>query len=222
MNILETTIELVIGFFSLFVATKLIGKTQLSQITPFDFVSAMVMGELLGNAIYDREVGILLVLYTLTIWATLMLVIETISQKFLKSRAVLEGNPDIIIRNGFIDKEIMKKNRLDMNTLLELLRKKDIFTIHDVEYAILEPSGNLSVLKKSRALEVTREDLELPLKTVSLATALIIDGDVLYDNLDGIGFNINWLKKEIEEKGYQNIKNVFYAEWSDSSGLFIQ
>src|SRR5690554_2296263 len=124
LNLIDITIKLIIGFTSLFFVTTIIGKTQLNQITPFDFISAMVMGELLGNAIYDKEIGILFVLYTLTIWAVLMLIVEKVSQNFIKSRAVLEGNPDIIIRNGIIDREVMKKNKIDVNTLLELLRKK--------------------------------------------------------------------------------------------------
>lgn len=219
---MDITIKLIIGFTSLFFVTKIIGKTQLNQITPFDFISAMVMGELLGNAIYDKGIGILYVLYTLTIWAILMLIIEKISQKFIKSRTVLEGNPDIIIRNGIIDREIMKKNKIDVNTLLELLRQKDIFTIQDVEFAVLEPSGTLSVLKKSGVMEVSRDDLGLPVKEVDLLTTLIIDGIVLYDNLDGIGLNINWLLKEIKKEGYQKIEDIFYAEWSSSYGLFLQ
>lgn len=222
LNVFDITIKLVIGFMLLFIVTKAIGKTQLNQISPFDFISAMVMGELLGNAIYDKEVSLLFVCYTLFIWTILMLIIEKVSLRYLISRDLLNGNPDIIIRNGVIDREIMKKNKIDINTLLELLRKKDIFAVRDVEYGILEPSGTLSVLKKSRAQEIKKSDLDLPVKAVNLPTILIIDGTVLFDNLDGAGLNINWLKKEIEKKGYSSIKDIFYAEWEEEQGLLLQ
>ncbi|MFP4015983.1 MAG: DUF421 domain-containing protein [Halanaerobiales bacterium] len=222
MNILDITIKLVAGFILLFTVTKLIGKTQINQITPFDYISALVMGELLGNAIYDNKISIIYVFYTLILWGLLVLLIEIVSQKVIKTRGVLEGNPAILIRNGIIDQKMLKKNKLNINTLQEMLRQKDVFTIREVEYAILESSGTLSVLKKSWALETSRDDFDLPVKPVNLAVTLIIDGQILWDNLESTDRNINWLKKEIEKEGYQDIEDIFYAEWLEQSGLFMQ
>ncbi|MFP4661710.1 MAG: DUF421 domain-containing protein [Halanaerobiales bacterium] len=222
MDILDITVKLVAGFVLLFIVTKLIGKTQIKQITPFDFISALVMGELLGNAIYDKKISLIYVFYTLILWGFLMILIEIISQKFIKTRGLLEGNPAILIRNGIIDYMMLKKNKLNINTLQELLRQKDIFTIREVEYAILESSGTLSVLKKSWALETSRDDFNLPVKPVNLSVTLIIDGQIMWGNLESAELNINWLKKEIEKEGYQGFEDVFYAEWLEQSGLFLQ
>ncbi len=222
MEILHITIELIIGFIILFLVTKVIGKTQINELTPFDFISALVMGELLGNAIYDQEVSILFVLYALVIWGILMISVELLSQRVLKTRGFLEGNPAILIRNGLIDYKILKKNKLNINTLQELLRQKDVFSIRDVEYAILESSGTLSVLKKSGAQETSRDDFNLPVKPVNLSVTLISDGQVLWDNLESADLNIIWLKEKIEKEGYQDIKDIFYAEWLEETGLFIQ
>ena len=216
------TIKLVVGFISLFLVTRLLGKTQINQITPFDFVSAMVMGELFGNIIYDKEVNVFYAIYATGLWGVLILTTDYIAQKFLKTRSFLEGNPDVIIRNGIIDQKVMKKNMLDINTLLEMLRQKDVFTVRDVEYAILEASGTLSVLKKSAAQEVSRGDLQLPVRPVNLATAIIIDGEILWRDLENSGLNIKDLKEEIEKKGYKDVKEIFYAEWMEGKGLLIQ
>ncbi|MFW6022568.1 MAG: DUF421 domain-containing protein [Halanaerobiaceae bacterium] len=222
MNILDISIKLTIGFVFIFIVTKVIGKTQINQITPFDFISALVMGELLGNAIYDKEVGLFYIFYTLFLWAFLIIFIQFLSQKFLKTRGVLEGNPAVIIRNGIIDYKVLKKNKLNLNTLQELLREKDAFSVRDVEYAILESSGNLSVLKKSGSQQPDRDDFSLSVKPVNLSVTLISDGKILWDNLDSAGLNINWLKEEIKAEGYQSIEDIFYAEWLDGNGLFLQ
>ncbi|NLM97393.1 MAG: DUF421 domain-containing protein [Halanaerobiaceae bacterium] len=222
MDIIHITVKLVVGFISLFLVTRLLGKTQINQITPFDFVSAMVMGELFGNVIYDREVNVFYAVYATALWGALILATDYIAQKFLKARSFLEGNPDVIIRNGIIDQKIMKKNMLDINTLLEMLRQKDVFTLQDVEYAILEASGTLSVLKKTAAQAVKRGDLQLPARPVNLATAIIIDGEILWRDLENTGLNIKDLKEEIEKKGYKDVRDIFYAEWMEGRGLLIQ
>ena len=222
LDILNITIKLVVGFISLFLVTRLLGKTQIKQITPFDFVSAMVMGELFGNIIYDREVNVFYAVYATALWGVLILATDYVAQKFLKTRSFLEGNPDVIIRNGIIDQKVMKKNMLDINTLLEMLRQKDVFTVGDVEYAILEASGTLSVLRKSEAQGVRRADLELPARPVNLATAIIIDGELLWQDLENTGLNVKDLQEEIKKKGYKDVKDIFYAEWMEGRGLLLQ
>lgn len=217
----QLSIELIIGFFALFTITKITGKSLISEITPFDFISAIVLGELLGNAIYDDEVKIWRLLYALTLWTMLMFIIEKITQKSRKTRKLLEGDPAIIIRNGQIDFDVIKREQLDINELLSILRQKDAFSIREIEFAILELSGNISVLKKSKYDNPTTEDLKLPYKPVYLPINIILDGEVLKDNLDAIGFDNNWLKNQIHISGVERIEDVFYAEWKQDEGIHV-
>lgn len=219
--IFQLTIELIIGFFSLFAVTRFVRKTQINEITPFDFISAIVLGELLGNAIYDDKVTIWRVLYALTLWAFLMYLIEKITQRFRRTRKVLDGDPAIIIRNGQIDFEVIKKEKLDLNELLSILRQKDAFSIREIEFAILEQSGDISVLKKSRYDSPTLEDLKLSYKPVYLPINLILDGEVLKDNLDAIGFDYIWLQKQVQSHGARSIEDVFYADWKQDEGIHM-
>ena len=92
--------DLLFGFFALFVLAKVLGKTQISQITAFDFISALVLGELLGNALYDEEIGIIHIAFVVSVWGGLMYVTEYITQRFKRSRELLEGSPAIVIKNG--------------------------------------------------------------------------------------------------------------------------
>ncbi|MPW25865.1 DUF421 domain-containing protein [Alkalibaculum sp. M08DMB] len=217
----QLTIELTFGFFALLVVTRILRKTQINEITPFDFISAIVMGELLGNAVFDDKIKIGMIVYALSLWAFLIMIVEKITQKFRRTRKIIEGEPAIIIRNGQIDFNVIKREHIDINELLSILRQKDAFSIREIEFAILEQSGNISVLKKSKYDNPTSEDFSLPYKSVYLPINLILDGEILDDNLQSIGFNREWLINEMNMFGVEKVKDIFYAEWKQDEGLHI-
>ncbi|MBH1941799.1 DUF421 domain-containing protein [Mobilitalea sibirica] len=218
---IQHTIDLVFGLVGLFIVSRVIRKTQINQVSPFDFISSIVLGELLGNAVYDEKVKIWSILYSFILWTILMLLIELITQKFRKSRKVFEGEPAIIIRNGQFDYQVMKREKLDINELQSMLRQKDVFTVREVEYGILEQNGALSIIKKPKYDKPTLEDMNLPTKSVNLPTNLILDGEVLKDNLKAIGFDEDWLIKQLHKYGMQRIEDVFYAEWKKDEGIHV-
>ncbi|MBU9723282.1 MULTISPECIES: YetF domain-containing protein [Bacillaceae] len=220
-NFIQLTIELIIGFFALLLITKVLGKTQITQLTPFDFISALVLGELVGNAIYDKEIGAHFVLYAVALWGLLIYLIEMLTQKIKKTRSFLEGNPAIIVQNGKIDYQQLKKNRLDINQLQSLLRSKNVFSIREVSYAILEPNGSISILKKSNYDTPTKQDINMSPKSVYLPTTVISDGKIVFDNLIEAGYSEEWLHNELNKQGIVNVKRVFYAEWLEGDSLYI-
>nr|WP_246596273.1 DUF421 domain-containing protein [Bacillus alkalicola] len=201
--------------------TKVLGKTQITQLTPFDFISALVLGELVGNAIYDKEIGAHFVLYAVALWGLLIYLIEMLTQKIKKTRSFLEGNPAIIVQNGKIDYQQLKKNRLDINQLQSLLRSKNVFSIREVSYAILEPNGSISILKKSNYDTPTKQDINMSPKSVYLPTTVISDGKIVFDNLIEAGYSEEWLHNELNKQGIVNVKRVFYAEWLEGDSLYI-
>ncbi|MBF8984403.1 DUF421 domain-containing protein [Lutibacter sp. B2] len=218
---INLTVELIIGFFALLIITKILGKTQINQITPFDFISSLVLGELVGNAIYDKDINAFYILYAVSLWALLLYIIEILTQKFKGTRSFFEGQPSILIRNGQIDFNELKKEKLDINELQGLLRSKDIFSIREIQYAILETNGSISVLKKSKYDNPTNEDLNLPEKPIYLPVTVILDGEILWDNVQACGFNEKWIKKQLHANKISKIKEVFYAEWKKDEGLHI-
>lgn len=218
---LELTTTLVVGFLALLFATNMLGKTQISQATPFHFISALVLGELLGNGVYDDNVGIFQILYTIFIWTFLMFIIEIVTQKFRKTRNFFEGKPSIVINKGKIDYKELKKNRMDLNELQSLLRQKGLFSIKEVEYAILESNGSISVLKKWQYDQPTNQTLNLNQENVALPITLISDGEVITDNLNILNFDIKWLNEQLKARNIHNLKEVCYAEWDISEGLYV-
>ncbi|WLD94970.1 DUF421 domain-containing protein [Alkalihalobacillus sp. AL-G] len=213
MDILELSVELIIGFIGLFIVTRFLGKTQISQITPFDFISSLILGELLGNAIYDTNVSIFSILYAIVLWGLLIYVIEIWTQKQKGVRGMLEGQPAIVIHNGKILYPALKKSKLDINQLQALVRQKGYFSLYDVEYAILETNGTVSILPKSQMDIVNRQDLNLPIKQQSLPITLIIDREIVYDNLTELGKDVNWLKYQLQQQNIGDASAVLHAEW---------
>jgi len=221
-ELIGIALELFIGFICLFILTKFLGRATITQLTTFDFISALVLGELVGNALYDSEVGIGKILFAVIFWGALIYVTEVITQKNIRLRLFLEGRPSIIIRKGKISYKELSKNRLDIDQLLHMLRSKDIFSIREVEYAILETDGSLSVLPKSDYAKPTRSDLQLPPSEPTLPIALISDGRLLLKNLIQSGFDEDWLKTQLKKQGFTDYKQVLYAEWQQGSTLFIE
>ncbi|UOQ46952.1 DUF421 domain-containing protein [Gracilibacillus caseinilyticus] len=215
-------VETLFGFVMLFILAKVLGKTQIKQLTAFDFISALILGELVGNALYDDQVGIKDIGFAVLLWGTLLYVTELITQRYKKTRSMLEGRPSIIIHKGKLQREEMKKGKLDINQLLHLLRSKDTFSVQEVDYAILETDGTVSVLKKTAYQQPTRHELNLPIEEVVLPFMLINDGEIIWDSLEEIGKDEAWLEQELKKQEIASVKEVFYAEYSRERPLYIQ
>lgn len=215
------TIDLLIGFVLLFSLTKLFGKTQISQISPFAFISALVLGELLGNAVYDMDTDIFHVSFAIVLWGCLMFVEELANQRSIRLRRMIEGSATVIIHQGKIKKQALAKNNLDVNQLQMLLRKQSVFSLRDVEYAILETDGTLSVLKSASSSTPTTEDMKLPTQPIHLSFVVISDGKIIPHNLKQAGITENILQQSLAAQGFSSPKDIFVGEWNDAKGLFI-
>ncbi|WP_394184682.1 DUF421 domain-containing protein [Metabacillus halosaccharovorans] len=218
---LSTAIELISGFILLLLIIKVLGKTQFSQITPFDFISALILGELVGNAAYDDEVKLGQIAFAILLWGSIIYIVEMITQKFKGTRKFLEGEPNIVIHKGQIKFDALKKIKLDINALQSLIRQQGYFSIQEVEYAIMETNGVVSVLPKSEYDTPKSKDLKLNPKPPVLPITLIIDGEVVQDNLIELGFDENWLKDQLALQSITEYKDVIYAEWIQNTPLYV-
>lgn len=222
MDFLHIGSELVFGFIALLLFTKILGKTVITQVTTFDFVCVLVIGELVGNAMYDDSTGIKEILYAVIIWGFLIFLTEFSTQKFRRSRSLLEGKPSIIIQNGKIDYGELKKNHLDLNQLQHLLRSKDIFSIRECHYAILETDGTVNTIKKQAYTSPTRAELQLDKQDSTMPLSLILDGEIIEENLTTVGWDKKRLNSELIHLGINSHKTVLYAEWQEDAPLYVQ
>ncbi|MDQ0230707.1 DUF421 domain-containing protein [Metabacillus malikii] len=216
----SVAIELVSGLFILFIMIKVIGRNQFSQITPFDFISALILGELVGNAVYDHETNLGEIIFAAFIWGLLIYTIELITQKFMKARKLLEGEPSIVILKGELKYQALKKAKMDINQLQSLIRQQGYFSFEEIEYAILETNGMVSVLPKSKYDIPRFNDLQLPEKSVHLPITLILDGEIVSVNLKESRLEKQWLLDELAKQGITDYKSVVYAEWKPNQPVY--
>lgn len=214
-------LKVFIGFISLYLILLITGRTSISQLTPFHFVFILMLDDFLGHVIYENNVSILKYLYAVGLWTLLMIILEFITMKYIKIRFVLLGKPFFLIRNGRLDRNAVKKSRLDVNQVLSLLRQQRVFSVREVEFAILEPNGQLSVALKSKYENVKKEDLNLAEKKIDLPKTLIIDGKVIWKTLHENGLDEQWLNNELKSNGFTDVQNIFHAEWQVNEGLYI-
>ncbi|WP_404406870.1 DUF421 domain-containing protein [Jeotgalibacillus malaysiensis] len=221
VNLGLLTIKIIVGFVTLFFIIIVTGRTSIYQLTPFHLVFVLVLGDFLGSTIYEDKVTIFHFLYAIGLWTLLMMGIEFLTLKNKSTRSLLLGDPNIIIRDGVMDRKLLKKNKLDVNQVLSLLRQNNVFSVREVKYGILEANGQISLLLQSKYKNPEKQDLNLPESPVNLPTSLIIDGEILWDNLHELGFDQQWLDNQLTINGYDNVKRILYADWRESEGIHI-
>lgn len=203
-------------------ALRFMGKREIGQLQPFDLVGIILISEL--AAIPSENVGIpllygiipiLVILFT----STLLSIIELKSER---ARTLLNGSPSIIIERGKILEDELKRNRYNLSDLLEELRMKNIPNISDVEFAVLETNGQLSVLPKSLKRPTTPEDFDMKPSYEGLPSILIMDGRLHQANLLRINKDLQWLREELRKRDILKIEDVFLASLDTSGTLFIQ
>jgi uncharacterized membrane protein YcaP (DUF421 family) len=198
------------------------GKKQISQLSFFDYVVGITIGSIAATLSVDDTITYSRGITALVIWAISPIAISYINLKSMRARRIFEGIPTILIQNGRIIKSNLKKEKIHLNDLLEELRIKGVFNIEDVEFAILETSGKMSVQLRSQEQPVTPSDLNIPTHYKGLTANLIIDGKIMHDNLNLVGLDENWLTNELHKKDIQSADQVFLASLNTTGSLYIQ
>ena len=204
------------------VALRLMGKREIGQLQPFELVVIIMISEL--AAIPSENVGIPLLSGVIPILVLLLtsLTLAWISLKSEKARAIICGTPSILIQRGKILEDELKKNRYNLTDLLEELRIKNIPNIADVEFAVLETNGQLSVFPKSQKRPTIPEDFHITTKYEGLPLTLIMDGNLNHKNLQQGNRDLNWLKEELKKQSIDKIENVLLASLDSSGTLYAQ
>ncbi|WP_207708794.1 YetF domain-containing protein [Heliobacterium mobile] len=215
-----TLIRSIVIFLLLMLLTRIAGKKLISQMTYFDFATSIVIGAISAQFI-SRELHGWWVLLAPIFIIIFAISIDKLTLKSLSMRKILDGNPVVVIQNGKILEANMAKVRYNINDLEMQLREKGVFNLTEVEFAILEPHGHLSVLKKTQYQPVTMKDLRKPTSYMGLASEIIKDGDLLEQNLRQNNLSFSWLYKQLREKGINQVEDVFYASLETDGTLYI-
>jgi uncharacterized membrane protein YcaP (DUF421 family) len=221
MTISEMLVRTLITFIVAYILCRMLGKKLISQMTFFDFVAGISIGTIIGSIMFSKDVKLTVGLIGLIFFFLIVLLIDFLVVKSFISRKIFNGESTMIIKQGKILEEGMRKVRLNMDELLLKLRKKNVFYLDEVEMAIFETDGSLSVLKKSESLPVTRKDLSLTALSRGQAQALIIDGQKLDSTLTMTGKNQEWLDSILQAQGISNVSDVFFAQVDEQNNVYI-
>ncbi|MCP1156183.1 DUF421 domain-containing protein [Peribacillus frigoritolerans] len=217
---LDVFVRALLFLIILFLVTKLLGKKQLSQLSYFEYVVGITIGSIGAEVITGLERSILVGIIGIVTTAALPFLVGFISLKSKTLRDLVEGKGTVFIKDGKIMEENLKKERYTTDELLELLRKKDVFQVSDVEFAVLDATGDLSVMLKKENQPLTAKDLNLVVASVKEPQTLIMDGEILDEPLATIGRSRGWLHTELEKLGV-TIENVFLGQINSYGELTV-
>ncbi|MBP3041562.1 DUF421 domain-containing protein [Bacillaceae bacterium Marseille-Q3522] len=216
----DIMIRSVIFIFVLIIITKVLGKKQISEVSFFEYVSGITIGSIAAEVIMGLERSIMNGVVAIAIFGLITFLVDYLALKSKKFRNIIEGKSTIFIKNGKIMEENLKREKYSIDELNNLLRRKDVFNVADVEFAILESSGDLSVLLKKENRPLTPKDLQIKTSDEKEPQTVIMDGQILDDALTAAGKNRKWLQIELEKQGVL-LENVFYGQVDSYGGLTI-
>ncbi|MFW6270214.1 MAG: DUF421 domain-containing protein [Bacillota bacterium] len=216
---MEVVYRAVIFYFWAILLLRLLGKSITFQQKPYDFVVMMIIGSASAALMINRDVPIFNGMIALTALAILHTLISVSSlNNYMKK--IIGGQPDIIIRNGKIVKQNLIKNQINLNQLMAGLRIKGYRRIHDIEYAILEANGQLSVIPKSQIRPVQPKDLEIKTDYEGVSVPLIMDSVIMKKNIKSMDITVDWLKEQLSNRGLK-VKDVLLASLDTDGSLYI-
>lgn len=207
-------------YFLVLVVIRMMGKREIGQLSPFDFVVAIIIAELAAIPMEASEIPLWHSILPLAILGALEVLVSYATLFSQKLRGIICGYPQIIIKNGLLLREEMRKARYNLDDLMAQMREKGIVDLNDVEFAVLETSGKLSVILKSQHRPVTPADLGISTPYEGLPTVLVMDGNVMNNNLKDINLDETWLQNVLSERGLSP-KKVLLATLGTDGRLFI-
>lgn len=208
-------------YLAVLVAIRVMGKREVGQLSAFDLVVAIMIAELAAMSMENIDMPLhegLVPIFTLV---ALEIFLSFLSLKSHTIRSIVDGVPSIVIANGKILEKELRKLRYNVSDLLGQLREKDVSNIADVQYAVLETSGELSVMLKADKRPVTPQDLGLPQKYEGMPTPLVFDGHIHFKNLRGLQLDREWLLNEIRKLGLERIEDVLFASLDTDGKLYV-
>ncbi|MFC5406508.1 DUF421 domain-containing protein [Cohnella soli] len=217
----EVIIRTIAAFVLLMITARILGKQTISNMTFHDFVSGITLGAIAANLAFNDKLNHWLIVISLLIFFGISYLVSKIALTSRTWSRWVSGTPTVVIENGKILEDNMRKIRYTMDSLVQSLREKNIFNMEEVEYACLEDHGKLSVKKKSEYEWVTRKDLKLHAAAVqSFPVELIMDGKILEDNLANNGLTVQWLEQVLRQRK-KSVSDVFYAVRGTQNQLYF-
>jgi len=217
---LISLIRTLILYFSIIIIFRCMGKRQIGQLQPSELILAIMVSDIATVPMESTGKPLLSGIIPIITLMTAEIVLSFLSQKSEKVRKILSGSASLIISKGKIDVKELKRLRINIDDLSEELRMNGYTSVGEIEYAILETNGEISIIPKAHLKPVSPNDLNIKVKTATMHKNIVKDGAVEMKNLQEIGKNVKWLE-EILKKEKTEVESVFLMS-SDGNEYFLQ
>ena len=210
MDIIKVILTALLSVVALFIITKMMGHKQVSQLDFFDYVCGITIGSIGAELATDLEEPYK-PLIALVIYGLVSLVLNLIAHKIPRTRKYINGTPTILMNGGSLYRKNLKKAKLDLSEFMLLCREQGYFDLEEIQTAIYEHNGKLSILLKAANRPATPDDLKITAKAIHIGVEVIMDGRVMGENLSRMGKDRVWLEAQLKVQGHKSAKEIFLA-----------
>ncbi|MDE7364673.1 MAG: DUF421 domain-containing protein, partial [Ruminococcus sp.] len=205
---------------SLFLIAKIMGHKQVAQLDFFDYINGITIGSIAAELATDLETP-WKSLIAMLIYGMVAIGLSLVTNKFPKVRKYVNGSPTILMNDGKIYRKNMKKAKLDLSEFLTMCREQGYFDLNDIQTAIFEYNGKITILPNSSNRPVTPADMKLQPEPEHINTEIIMDGRIMGENLKRMGLDLKWLEKQIKAQGYHDAKEIFLGLCDNNNQLSL-
>lgn len=209
-------------YLAVILILRIMGKRQIGELQPFELAITIMISALAALPMEDIDIPLLYSIVPMLLLLIFQEIISYITLNSNKTRSFICGEPSVLIRNGQLMEKELAKLKINMNDLLEQLRIVGYHNLEDIEYAIMETTGNISVIPKSQKRPLTPEDLNIDTDYEGLSQSIIIDGEIQQDNLKSMGLNHRWLQETLKKYNIESPQTIFYAALDSEGDLYYQ
>ena len=220
-DVLKVILASLFSAVILFIIAKVIGHKQVAQLEFFDYITGITIGSIAAELATTLDKPWWKPTISMLVFGSITVALSIITRKFARTRKYVNGTPTTILNDGKLYRENMKKAKLELSEFLLLCRQEGYFNLNDIQTAVFEYNGKLSILPKSTKRPLNPEDMELQPKAEHIGTEIIMDGRLLEDNLIRKGLNKEWLMKELHNKGCKSEKEIFLGICYDKNRLTL-
>ncbi len=220
MDFIKLILTSLLSVMSLFLIAKVMGHKQVAQLDFFDYINGITIGSIAAELATDLEKP-WKSLIAMLVYGMIAVGLSLVTNKFPKIRKYVNGSPTILMNDGKIYRKNMKKAKLDLSEFLTMCREQGYFDLNDIQTAIFEYNGKLTILPNSANRPITPADIELHPEPDHINTELIMDGRIMGENLKRMGLDLKWLEKQIKAQGYHDVKEIFLGLCDNNNHLSL-
>jgi uncharacterized membrane protein YcaP (DUF421 family) len=219
-EIFQTVLTTLVSVVVLFIIAKLIGHKQVAQLDLFDYINGITIGSIAAELATELE-SPHRPLTAMIVYGAVAVALNLITNKFMRVRKYVNGTPTIIMDGGKLYRKNMKKAKLDLSEFLLMCRQAGYFHLEEIQTAVYEYNGVLTILPASENRPLTPQDMNLSPEKAAILAEVIMDGRVLGENLQRMGKDVNWLQKRLREQGFSSVREIFLGLCDDKGNVSL-